>query len=50
MSKAQMIRQADERSWNAWAAQRAAYGLPLDDDTFVAWWERLEAQARMVRA
>jgi hypothetical protein len=36
MSKAQMIRQAHERSWNAWAAQRAAYGMTVDDAAFVA--------------
>ena len=50
MTTATDIRKADARSYNAWAAQRIAYGLTLDDEVFVAWWEALEAQAKMVRA
>ena len=34
------------RDFNAWAAQRAAYGLPIDEEAFAAWHEALEAQER----
>lgn len=45
-TRADKIRTYDTRSYNAWAAQRACYGLSLDDDAFADWHEALEAQER----
>lgn len=40
------IRKADPGSYRAWAAQRAAYGLELDDEAFASWWNEIEIKAR----
>ena len=45
-TNADIIRKTDPRSYNAWAAQRAAYGMTVDDAAFVAWHDALEAQER----
>ena len=34
------------RDHRAWLAQATAYGMPTDDDSFVAWHTALEAKIR----